>query len=57
MENPLFTKNSQFPEEEEKAAPYCPFCGCRYTKAKDGHIYKFCPDCGRPLDISVTLKQ
>ena len=24
----------------------CPFCGSSYIKADDGHLFKFCPDCG-----------
>lgn len=27
----------------------CPSCGSVYLKAEDGHVFRFCPDCGRDL--------
>lgn len=30
----------------KQAVAMCPQCGCLYTKASDGHVFKFCPDCG-----------
>lgn len=30
----------------------CPRCGSTYTKAEDGHLFLFCPDCGVELGKS-----
>lgn len=33
-------------ERLKKASVSCPFCGSLYTKASDGHVFTYCPDCG-----------
>ena len=30
----------------------CPHCGSTYLKAEDGHIFHFCPDCGKEISRS-----
>ena len=34
-------------ERLKQAAVSCPACGSLYTKAPDGHVFTFCPDCGK----------
>lgn len=40
--------NAYIMEERLKAAVVsCPSCGSLYTKAPDGHVFTYCPDCGK----------
>jgi len=44
--------NAYIIEERLKQAPVsCQNCGSLYTKAADGHVFKFCPDCGKKLEV------
>ena len=36
-------------ERLKKAKVSCPACGSMYTKATDGHVFRFCPDCGNEI--------
>lgn len=38
-------------ERLKKAAVSCPVCGSLYTKASDGHVFTFCPDCGEKFKL------
>ena len=41
--------NRYIMEERLGKKKNCPNCGSLYIKADDGHVFKFCPDCGKEL--------
>jgi integrase len=44
-------------ERLKQTVKTCPACGSVYTKASDGHIFSFCPDCGKHLCCQKMLSK
>ena len=49
----ILTKANRYVMEQRLGEKQkCPHCGSAYVKADDGHVFKFCPDCGKEIPKS-----
>ena len=46
----ILTKANRYVMEERlREKKKCPHCGSIYLSAEDGHVFRFCPDCGNEI--------